>query len=96
MVEEGIIFGYVHRGVWSDIGVPKDYMKANFDALSTLYPQGYVDSNAEVDPNVELVPPIFISRNVVIKGQSKLGPYVIINSSSRVGSQVRISRSVTI
>ncbi len=94
LVDEGVIFGYVHRGVWSDIGVPKDYMKANFYALNALYPQGYVDKNAEVDPNVELVAPIFISDNVVIKGMSKLGPYVVINSNSKVGSQVRISESI--
>ena len=94
MVREGVIYGYVHEGIWSDIGVPKDYMRANFNALDRYFPSGYVSREAEVGRGVELVNPVFIEGGVKVGEGSVVGPYAVIGRNARIGSSVRVSNSI--
>ncbi len=93
LVNEGVLFGYVHEGIWSDIGVPRDYMKANFDALRFFYPGGYVSKSADID-DIEIEQPVFIGDEAVIEAGSKVGPYAVIGRKCRLGANSRIKHSV--
>ncbi len=93
LVNEGVIYGYVHEGIWSDIGVPKDYMRANFDALRYYHPGGFIADSADVN-DVEIEQPVFIGDEVIIKQGSRVGPYTIIGKRCRLGANSRIKYSV--
>jgi len=93
IVSDGLAYGYVHKGLWFDIGVPIDYLKANIEALKLFYPNGYIASNAEVN-NAEIIQPTYISRNVKISKSSKIGPYTIIGRDCIIANMVRIKNSL--
>lgn len=94
LVSEGQVYGYIHEGLWSDIGVPADYYRANIEALQYLYPQGYVSENAEINDNVVIENPSFISDNVKVRKGSRIGPYTIIGRNSVLGENVRVRGSI--
>lgn len=81
------IYGYVHRGLWFDIGTHGDYLKANFAALERC------NCHREV-PGVKIIPPVYIGEGAVVGPDSVLGPYVVIGNGSRLGPNVRIRESV--
>ena len=87
------IYAYIHNGLWSDIGIPRDYFKANIQALKTFYPNGYIGRNVSIE-NAEIVNPTYISDNVVIGEGSRIGPYTIINPRCRLGKYTRIVESI--
>lgn len=80
------VYGYVHRGLWFDIGTPTDYFRANFAALEKCGPCG-----AEREG---VVPPVYLGRDVSIVPGGVVGPYVVIGARSRVGPHARIKESV--
>ncbi len=88
-----VLYAYEHSGIWLDIGLPSDYLKANFEALKHYYPEGYVDSTSEVN-GAEVMQPSYISSNVRLGKLCRVGPYTIIGSNSTVGSAVRIKKSL--
>ncbi len=96
LVERGELYGYVHNGFWLDIGVPTDYMRANFILLERLYPQSYIDPTAEIGKDVEIVHPVYIGKNTVIEGGSKIGPYTVLMDNVTILGNTRISRSVVL
>ena len=94
LVSEGIIYGYIYEGIWSDIGVPSDYKRANFEALLHFYPNGYISKEAEISADVELEQPVYIGDGVTIDKGSKVGPLAVVGRKSRIGPQTRIYKSV--
>ncbi|OYT46560.1 MAG: nucleotidyl transferase [Desulfurococcales archaeon ex4484_42] len=94
LLEVGDVYGYVHEGIWSDIGVPIDYRRANYMALKKLYPNGYIDKTAEIGDDVEIINPAFIGKNVIVGRGSKLGPLTVINEAVRIGTSCRIKGSI--
>ncbi len=94
LVSEGQVYGYIHEGLWSDIGVPADYYRANVEALRYLHPRGYISKNAEISDNVVIEHPSFISDNVAVKKGSKIGPYTIIGRNTVLGENVRVRGSI--
>ncbi|HDN75568.1 MAG TPA: NDP-sugar synthase [Acidilobales archaeon] len=94
LVSEAQVYAYIHEGIWSDIGVPSDYKRANFEALLRYYPEGYISSESKMAEDVEINKPVFIGSNTVIDKGSKLGPLTIIGSQSRIGPYTRIYRSI--
>ncbi len=94
MVNDRVIYGYVHNGIWSDIGVPKDYMKANFQALQHMYPNGFISKTAEVGEGVEIIQPSFIGDNAKLLKECVIGPLTVIGSGCEIGPLTRIKESV--
>jgi len=88
------IYGYIHQGLWSDIGVPKDYFRANIQALKTFYPKGHVGKDTEIANTAEIINPVYISNNVTIEDGSRIGPYTIINPNCKIGKYTRIIESI--
>ncbi len=83
VLKRGPVYAYVHRGLWFDIGVPDDYLRANLAALGTYYPEGYVSSSAEVLGKVEN--PVYVGSEVVVEEGSVVGPYTVVLGGVRVG-----------
>ena len=94
LVEEGQVYGYIHEGLWNDIGVPEDYYRANMRALKYFYPQGYISRSAEIDSSAEVIQPVYISDNVKIERNARIGPFTIIGEGARIGEHTYISNSI--
>ena len=94
LVKDGVVYGYVYRGIWGDIGVPEDYLKINIEVLGKYYPNGYIHSSAKIDDDVEIVHPVFIDRNVQVSRGSVIGPYCIIEGNVRIRGFTRIRESL--
>ncbi len=94
LVEEGQLYGFVFRGLWRDIGVPRDYLLANMEALSYYYPDGFVSSEAKVSERAELVGPVYVGAGVVVEAGARLGPSAVVCRGARVGSMALVERSV--
>lgn len=94
LLKAGDVYGFIHKGIWSDIGVPADYRKANYMALTKLYPNSYIDPSVKIEEDVEIVDPVFVSRNVVVGKGSKLGPLTIVNEAVQIGKFCRIMGSI--
>lgn len=93
MVEDGVIYGYEHKGIWKDIGVPADYLKANYDALLHYHPKGFISNKSNIK-EAEILQPSFIGDNVTINKNSRIGPFSIIGSGCSIGPSTRVFRSV--
>ncbi len=94
LVDEGLAYGYIHRGLWIDIGVPQDYLRANIEALRRFYPEGYVDPDASISEGAELRQPVFISHGVSVGRGSVVGPNVVIGPRTSIGEGVRVRSAV--
>lgn len=93
LVDDEVLYAYKHDGIWLDIGLPIDYLRANFEALRYYYPSGYVDSTSQID-DAEVIQPSYISAYVKLSRMCRVGPYTIIGSNSVVGPAVRIKNSL--
>ncbi|MCS7108397.1 MAG: NDP-sugar synthase [Sulfolobales archaeon] len=93
LVSDGVLYAYKHEGVWMDIGLPSDYLKANFEAMRHYFPNGYVSNSASID-GAELIQPSYISANVKLGKMCKVGPYAVIGGNSVIGPAVRIKNSL--
>lgn len=94
LVELGLLHAYIHEGLWLDIGVPMDYLKANLNALKYLMPEGFISSTAEIDQDVELIQPVFIDESARLETGSVIGPYTLIGKNSIIGNSSRIANSL--
>ena len=93
LVSDGVIYGYIHNGLWSDIGIPADYLRANFEALTHYYPKGYMSKSADIN-GAEILDPVYIGEDVIINSESIIGPFTIINKGCKIGKQTRILNSI--
>jgi mannose-1-phosphate guanylyltransferase len=85
------VYGYVHDGLWFDIGTTEDYMSANFKVLEVRCR----DPCIETEPgDARIEPPIYVGKGVALGHGSELGPRAIIHSNSRVGEAARITESI--
>lgn len=90
---DGVLYAYRHSGLWFDIGMPLDYLKANFMALTYFYPNGYLDESAVVN-GAEVIQPSFIGPNVRLESRCVVGPYAIIGKNTLIGPTARIKNSL--
>jgi mannose-1-phosphate guanylyltransferase len=88
LMEKFDVYGYVHKGLWFDIGTHADYLRANFAALERC------NTCSPELPGVKIIPPVYIGEEVSVAPGSVIGPYVVIGNRSRVGPHVRIRESV--
>ncbi|MCS7099329.1 MAG: NDP-sugar synthase [Sulfolobales archaeon] len=86
------VYAYVHSGVWFDIGVPEDYLKANIVALNTYHPDGYVAKTSDIQG--EIAKPVYIGENVVVGRKSVIGPNTLLLDDVVVGEASVIRGSI--
>ncbi len=94
LVRNRVAYGYVHRGLWNDIGVPSDYLKANMEALAKFYPRSYIDPTASIDSSVEIIHPIYVGRNARIGEGCRIGPFTVVGHDVVIERGSWISRSI--
>ncbi len=94
LLQRGDVYGYIYRGLWSDIGVPEDYLRANIEALHKLYPNSFIDPSIQLNNDVEIVHPVYIERGSIIERGSAIGPNAVVLGGTRIGPGTRIVNSL--
>lgn len=89
LAQQNELYGYVHKGLWRDIGKPEDYLELNWTLMEKS--RGPV-SKKRLAAQVEK--PVVIDRNVSIGRESKIGPYAIVGKNVKIGKNVRIAKSI--
>lgn len=105
MLKEGApLFGWVAKGYyWSDIGNPSEYLKANLDilrgnvsvTLSAIQVSDgvWMAEGADVHPEAEIYPHVYIGKNVRVKRKAVVGESAIF-SNSVVEEGARVENSI--
>ncbi len=95
LINKGDVYVYKYEGVWSDIGTPIDYFRANIEALrSILNTALHIDQSAKIDPEARIEGPAYIGENVEIHRDSYIGENVIIMNNVEIGEGVYIENSL--
>ena len=89
LAEKGMLYGYVHDGLWMDIGKPEDYLKINKILLDSLFAQ----QKLKVKNDVEIKKPVFFDK-VLLGENSVIGPYTVLGRNVTVGKNVHIQESL--
>ncbi|MEM3696172.1 MAG: NDP-sugar synthase [Candidatus Bathyarchaeia archaeon] len=89
LAEKGMLYGYIHEGLWMDIGKPEDYLEINKILLNSFF----THQRLKVKSEVEIKEPAFLD-NVLLGEKSVIGPYAILGKNVSVGKNVCIQNSV--
>jgi len=89
LVEEHELYGYVHRGLWTDIGKPEDYKELNRTLLDK--DGGRLDYKGE---GVIIKGPVDFDKDVRIGRGSIIGPYTVLGHNVTIGNFVDIENSI--
>jgi mannose-1-phosphate guanylyltransferase/phosphomannomutase len=101
--EEKPLFGYIMPDYWCDVGNLNQYREAQYTVLDgntkvTLSGQNrngvYVGDGSEIEPDVHVIAPSIIGRNVKIKSGATIGPYAVIGDNAIIEEGAVIHRSV--
>ena len=89
LAEKGMLYGYIHNGLWMDIGKPEDYFKINKILLDSFF----VQPKLKVKSGVEIKKPTFFDK-VLLGEKSVIGPYAVLGKNVTIGKNVCIQNSV--
>lgn len=89
LVEENELYGYVHHGLWTDIGKPEDYKELNRTMLDRN--GGRLDYKGE---GVKIRSPVDFDKDVSIGRGSIIGPYTVLGHNVNIGTCVDIENSI--
>ncbi len=92
VLKVGRVYAYIHEGIWFDIGIPEDYLKANIVALNTLYPSGFISRASDI--RGEVVGPAYIGNEVIVGKGSIIGPNTVLLDQVSVGDFSMVRGSV--
>ena len=93
LANERKLYGFEFNGLWTDMGVPDDYLKANQIILSK-YEGIKLGDGAKVDPTAKLIAPCYIGPSAEVGADSLIGPNVTICEHVLVGKGCRIENSI--
>ncbi len=95
LAEEGKLYGVKHEGDWGDVGKIEDYMAVNFRVLEGLAGEKpRIESEAEIDSTAKLVPPVIVGEGAKIRGNTTVGPYVVIGKNCVIEEGSRLERAI--
>ncbi|MEM0260336.1 MAG: NDP-sugar synthase [Sulfolobales archaeon] len=95
IISAGDVYVYIYEGIWSDIGTPRDYYRANLMALKILSGGGsYIDPTARISSRAIVQDPVYIGRNVVIKDNAVVGRNTIVMSDSEIREGAYVEESM--
>ncbi|MDH7478234.1 MAG: NDP-sugar synthase [Candidatus Bathyarchaeota archaeon] len=89
LAEKGMFYGYIHKGLWMDIGKPEDYLEINKILLDSFFTL----QKLKVKSGVEIKTPVFFDK-VSLGEKSVIGPYAVLGKNVTVGGNVCIQNSV--
>lgn len=90
LAREGMLYGYVHKGLWMDIGKPEDYLEVNMALLDSVRRQG----KTHFGKDVEVRSPVAFDTGVSLEEKSIVGPYVVLGHDVFVGKSAKIENSI--
>jgi mannose-1-phosphate guanylyltransferase len=90
LVKEGGLYGYVHDGLWMDIGKPKDYLEINKILLDSIS----IQQKSKIEERVKVNKPVAFDENVSVGEKSVIGPYTVLGRNVTIGNNVFIRDSV--
>ncbi|MCX6656086.1 MAG: NDP-sugar synthase [Candidatus Bathyarchaeota archaeon] len=93
LANERKLFGFEFHGLWTDIGIPDDYLRANQIILSK-YEGVKLGEGAKVDPSAKILPPCYIGSEAEIGADSLIGPNTTISDHVLIGKGCRIENSI--
>ena len=107
LLKEGAaLYGYVAEGYWCDVGAPKAYLKANFDALTGAValkmPDGYkevrpsvwVGTDCMIDDEIEIEDCCMIGSGSTVHAGAHLFKNCVIGEDCYIGRDASIKESV--
>lgn len=101
--EEKPLFGYVMEEYWCDVGNLNQYREAQYTVLdghTNVRLTGsnrsgiWVSDGTDIEPDVQVIAPSIIGKNVKIKSGATVGPYAVIGDNCIVEEGAVIHRSV--
>jgi NDP-sugar pyrophosphorylase family protein len=90
LAEEKELYGYVHTGLWTDIGKPEDYFELN----KTMLDNNGGQPNYKAKGSVQIKKPVAFANGITIGNQSTIGPYTVLGPKVTVGNKVDIKNSI--
>lgn len=90
LVEEEMLWGYVFRGLWMDIGKPEEYLQANKILLEDI---NKTNKTMRIS-KFKLENPVAFDKGVEIGEKSAIGPNVVLGKNVVIGKKVRVKESV--
>lgn len=90
LARKGMLYGYVHKGLWMDIGKPEDYLEVNIALLNSVNKQ----TRTHFGKDVEIRSPVAFDKGVSLEKKSVVGPHVILGHGVFVGKGARIQNSI--
>ena len=93
LAKEGNLYGFEIRGIWIDVGLPQDYLRANARLLSKLG-GAQVGEGSKVDEAAEVLPPSSLGVGVEVGPNSVIGPNTSIADHVHIGMGCRIENSI--
>jgi mannose-1-phosphate guanylyltransferase len=90
LAEEGSLYGYVHNGLWMDIGKPEEYLQLHRTLLDLLPKKRLRGRRTKF----EVKNPAVFGRRVLVGEKSVIGPYVVLGRNVTIGRNVRIYDSI--
>lgn len=94
LAEEGKLYGYPFKGLWIDIGEPKDYLKANKLWLDHEIKKSQIGKNVHIEDEVEIKNPSTVNNGTTIREKSEIGPHVTLGEHVTIGREVHIENSI--
>ncbi|MGB9714711.1 MAG: sugar phosphate nucleotidyltransferase [Candidatus Bathyarchaeales archaeon] len=89
LAEEGRFYGYIHEGLWMDIGKPEEYLQLNKTLLDLL-----PNKQANKRTMFEVKNPVVFGKKVLIGEKSVIGPYVVLGQDVTIGKNVMIHNAI--
>jgi len=90
LAREGTLCGYVHKGLWMDIGKPEDYLEVNMALLNSVSGQ----TKTHFGKDVKIRSPVAFDKGVTLEEKSVVGPHVILGHDVFIGKGARIENSI--
>ncbi|MGD2207129.1 MAG: sugar phosphate nucleotidyltransferase, partial [Anaerolineae bacterium] len=105
LLEDGhALFGYVAEGCWTDVGDIGEYMRATSDVLhhrvqtedlgKHIGGEVWCDEDVQIAPDAQLYGPIYLGKEVKIKGGVIIHGPTAIRDYTIVDNRVHIDRSI--
>jgi NDP-sugar pyrophosphorylase family protein len=95
LARKGRLYGFLHKGLWFDIGDISDYKSANFILLRKISQRRpCVDPDAQVSASTRLEAPVYIGNDSKIGSKAKLGPNTIVGGKCQIDEGAIIEGSI--
>jgi mannose-1-phosphate guanylyltransferase len=94
LAKDGKLFGYEFKGIWMDIGKPKDYLKANWILLDAEDEKRRLGKDINLGEKIAFYDPVMVDAGVNVGQKSRIGPYAIIGKDVILGRGVLLENSV--